>query len=59
MIDEQIRRKEALANMARQNSKKSYYGSIKRIKGKALESLNATAKRSQAETIQEKEVEPK
>ena len=47
-----------MQNKFKHKDKKSYYGSIKRLKGKAMDSINSTAKKNLGETIHEKD-EPK
>ena len=58
MVREQARRKEEMQNKFNHKDRKSYYGSIKKLKGKLLDSVNSTAKKNLGETIHEKD-EPK
>jgi len=58
MVMEQVRRKEEMQSKFKHKDKKSYFGSIKRLKGKAIDSIHSTAKKNLSETIHEKE-EPK
>jgi hypothetical protein len=55
MVMEQVRRKEEMQSKFKHKDRKSYFGSIKRLKGKAIDSVHSTAKKNLSETIHEKE----